>query len=58
MAAPAVWDEDSHSFVHGAAIADPAAPGASYVQAEADAVRDAVVSIIAALESAGILASD
>lgn len=55
---PSVFDEDAHAFVHGAAVADPAAPGATYVQAEADAVRDAVVSILAALRSAGIIAED
>jgi hypothetical protein len=55
---PTVFDEDSSMMVHGAAVADPASPGAAYVQAEAVAVRNAVVSILAALRSAGIIAAD
>lgn len=55
---PKVFDEDSSMMVHGAAITDPASPGATYAQAEAVAVRNAVVNILAALRSAGIIAAD
>lgn len=58
MAAPSVFDEDSMSWTHGAAISDPASPGASYVQAEVVALRTAIVGILAALRSAGIIAAD
>jgi hypothetical protein len=39
------------------AIADPASPGAAYVQAEAVAVRDAVVAILAVLRDAELIPS-
>lgn len=55
---PTVFDEDTGAYVHGAAITDPASPGAAYAQAEAVAVRNAVVSILAALRSRGIIAKD
>jgi hypothetical protein len=58
MPEPKFWDEDTSSPTHGAGIANPASPGATYVQAEAVAVRDAVVSILAALRSAGTIAQD
>lgn len=45
------------SFTHGAAIADPASPGAGYVQAEVVALRTAIVAILAALRSNGTIAS-
>lgn len=37
------------------AITTPASPGASYVQAEAVAVRTAVASILTALRNSGII---
>lgn len=37
------------------AIATPASPGASYVQAEAVAVRNAVASILTALRNSNII---
>ena len=40
-----------------AAVADPASPGASYVQAEAVAVRDAVVTILDVLRDAELIPS-
>lgn len=55
---PTVFDEDSGAYVHGAAIADPATPSATYTVAEATAVRNAVVAILAALRSRGIIAKD
>ena len=58
MPAPTIFDEDTSAWVHGAAIANPASPGGAYVQAEAVGVRDAIVSILAALRSAGIIAQD
>jgi len=39
------------------AIADPASPGASYVQAEAVAVRNAVVAILGVLRDAELIPS-
>lgn len=38
-----------------AAIASPASPGVGYVQAEAVAVRDAVVDILEVLRDAGLI---
>lgn len=38
-------------------IADPASPSLTYVQAEMVAIRNAVVAIIDALQSAGIVAN-
>lgn len=55
---PTVFDEDTGAYTHGAAIANPASPSAAYTQAEAVAVRDAVVAILAALRSRGIIAKD
>lgn len=55
---PTVFDEDAGHYVHGAAVADPASPSAAYAQAEAVAVRNAVVAILAALRSRGIIAKD
>lgn len=43
--------------VRPAGVADPASPGALYVQAEAVAVRDALVSVISRLESLGLIAT-
>jgi hypothetical protein len=40
-----------------AAIADPASPGASYVQAEAVAVRDALVAVLGVLRDAELIPS-
>lgn len=40
-----------------AAIADPASPGAGYVQAEAVAVRDALVAVLAVLRDAELIPS-
>lgn len=40
----------------GAAIATPASPGASYVQAEVVALRTAIASILAVLRTNGIIA--
>jgi len=42
-------------FTHDA-IADPASPGASYVQAEVVALRTAIVAILEALRANGIVA--
>ena len=39
------------------AIADPASPGASYVQAEVVALRTSIVAILDALRSSGIIPS-
>lgn len=49
---------DAHLVELGSAtpIANPAAPSAGYVQAEATAVRNAVVSILDILRGAGLLA--
>jgi len=58
MPEPKFWDEDTSSPTHGPGVADPASPGAAYAQAEAVAVRNAVVSILAALRSAGVIAQD
>ncbi|MCP3817828.1 hypothetical protein NLX86_06660 [Streptomyces sp. A3M-1-3] len=58
MPEPKVFDEDTNAWTHGAAIADPASPGAAYAQAEAVAVRNAVVAILAAMRSAGLIAQD
>lgn len=55
---PSVFDEDTGAYVHGAAITNPASPGGTYTQAEAVAVRDAVIAILAALRSRGIIAKD
>lgn len=38
-------------------IEDPAAPGASYAEAEAAAVRDALVALLDACRDAGIVAA-
>lgn len=38
-----------------AAIANPASPGGGYVQAEAVAVRDALVSVLEVLRDAGLI---
>lgn len=43
------------AFTHDA-IADPASPGASYVQAEVVALRTAIVAILDALRANGIVA--
>jgi len=58
MAQPEVFDEDTGAYVHGAAIADPTSPGASYTQSEVVELRDAVVAILEALRSRGIIAQD
>lgn len=62
MGAPTVWDEDVQAFVHGAALADITATASStYGATEQGMLNDLkarVNSIIAALESAGILAQD
>jgi hypothetical protein len=58
MPEPTVWDEDTSTMVHAAFVADPASPGAGYVQAEAVAVRNAVLAILACLRSAGLMAKD
>lgn len=58
MPEPTVWDEDNSVLVHGAFVADPTAPGGTYVQAQAAATRDAVVAILALLRSAGLMAKD
>lgn len=55
---PNVFDEDTGAYVHGAAIPDPASPGATYVQAEVVALRTALVAVLAALRSRGIIAKD
>lgn len=55
---PKIFDEDTGAYVHGAAIADPATPSATYVSAEVTALRNAVVAILAALRSRGIIAKD
>lgn len=38
-----------------AAIANPASPGGTYAQAEAVAVRDALVSVLEVLRDAGLI---
>lgn len=38
-----------------AAIANPGSPGSGYVQAEAVAVRDALVSVLEVLRDAGLI---
>jgi hypothetical protein len=38
-----------------AAIANPGAPGGTYAQAEAAAVRDALVSVLEVLRDAGLI---
>lgn len=43
--------------VQGAGIADPVSPGALYVQSEAVAVRNALVSVITRLEQLGLIAT-
>lgn len=45
------------AYAHGPVIADPASPGAAYVQAEVVALRTAIVAILAALRSNGTIAS-
>lgn len=40
-----------------ATIADPTAPGAAYLQAEIESIRDAVISIRNALRTLGIIAT-
>lgn len=42
---------------HGPVSADPASPGAAYVQAEVVALRTAIVAILAALRSEGTIVS-
>ena len=44
------------SGVQSAFVADPASPGAVYSEAEADAVRDAVVSVLTCLKNHGFMA--
>lgn len=58
MPEPAVWDEDTSTMTHAAFVADPASPGATYVQAEVVALRTAIVAILACLRSAGLMAKD
>lgn len=50
---PQFHDEDTHAPVHGQHIADPA--GGATVDAES---RAAIVAILAALRSAGIIEQD
>lgn len=45
------------AYAHGPATADPASPGAVYVQAEVVALRTALVAILAALRSNGTISS-
>jgi hypothetical protein len=58
MPEPRFFDEDTYAWTHGPAHADPASPGAAYVQAEVVALRTAIVAILAALRSAGIIQQD
>lgn len=58
MPEPKFWDEDTSSPVHGPAPAAVTAAGATYAQAQATSVVDALNIVIAALKSAGILAQD
>lgn len=44
------------SGVQSAFVADPASPGAVYSEPEADAVRDAVVSVLTCLKNHGFMA--
>lgn len=55
MPEPKFWDEDTHSWTHGAAIADVSltTPSANEI-----ALRDALNSALAALRSAGIIEQD
>jgi hypothetical protein len=55
---PQTFDEDDQMFVPAATIAAPTAPGAGYVQAEAQSAVAAINSIIAALKAANIIAED
>ena len=58
MPEPKSWDEDTSSPTHGPAPTAPTNAGATYVQAQAQSVVDALNVVIAALKSAGILAQD
>lgn len=53
MPEPRYWDEDTSAPTHGPAIADPTGGTTTDTQA-----RAAIVSILAALRSAGIIAQD
>lgn len=63
-----VLHQDAHEEVIGdildgvttenVAIADPGAPSAGYVQAEAAATNDAVIAILEALRSSGIIPTE
>jgi hypothetical protein len=55
---PQTFDEDDQMWVPAATIAAPTAPGAAYVQAEAQSAVTAINSIIAALKAANIIAED
>jgi hypothetical protein len=55
---PATFDEDDGIVTPAAAIAAPTAPGAAYVQAEAQSAVTAINSILAALRAANIIAED
>ena len=50
----AIDDQLARTSSH-AHIADPASPGASYVQAEVVALRTAIVAILDILEDAGLM---
>jgi hypothetical protein len=55
---PQVYDEDTSTQVYAASIAAPTAPGAGYVQAEAQSAVTAINAILAALRAAGFVALD
>jgi hypothetical protein len=55
---PKVWDEDTSSPTHGAAIADASQAAAAPTKAEFDALVAKFNSALAALRSAGIIAQD
>lgn len=55
---PAVWDEDTNSPTHGAAITDQALAAAAPTKAEFDSLAGKFNALLAAVRSAGLIALD
>jgi hypothetical protein len=58
MPDPKKWDEDTNAPTFGDNIPNPTAPGATYVQAEAQSTRNAVIAILDVLRAAGLIQQD
>ncbi len=58
MPEPKQFDEDTGAPTHGLAITDAANVGATYSQAEVNAIVSKFNALLAACRSAGIIAQD